>query len=210
MTTHMTPTPSPLRGRRFPAEPLTLADIEALRGACSRRAPTGIRNRALLAVLFRSGIRISEALALYPKDLDPAGGTLRVLHGKGDKARTAPLPSDAAEAVERWLDTRQRLGLNGRHPLFSTLKGEPLWSSYIRNLLKRLARKAGVEKRVHPHGFRHGWAVGQIENGTSLPAIQTLLGHTSLATTATYLSHIAPAQAVAEATTKTAHLAVQP
>src|SRR5262245_66637494 len=76
--------------RRFPAEPLTLADVETLRAACSRRAPTGIRNRALLAVLFRSGLRISEALALYPKDLDPVGGSLRVLHGKGDKARTAP------------------------------------------------------------------------------------------------------------------------
>jgi site-specific recombinase XerD len=196
--------------RRYPAEPLTLTDVEALRGQCSRRAPTGIRNRALLALLFRSGLRISEALALFPKDLDPAGGTLRVLHGKGDKARTAPLPSDAAEAVERWLDTRQRLGLNGRHPLFSTLKGEPLWSSYIRNLLKRLARKAGVEKRVHPHGFRHGFAMSQIQSGVSLPAIKQLLGHASLVTTATYLAHIAPAQAVAEATAKTAHLAVQP
>src|SRR5262249_58654222 len=88
--------------RRFPAEPLALADVEALRAVCSRRAPTGIRNRALLAVLFRSGLRISEALALYPKDLDPAARSLRVLHGKGDKALTAPLPSDAAEAVDRW------------------------------------------------------------------------------------------------------------
>src|SRR5262249_7599059 len=66
------------------------------RGAPSRygRAPSGIRNRALLAVLFRSGLRVSEALALFPKDLDPSGGTLRVLHGKGNKARTAPLPTD--------------------------------------------------------------------------------------------------------------------
>jgi len=79
----------------------------SLRAACSRRAPTGIRNRALLAVLFRSGLRIFEALALFPKDLDLAGGSLRVLHGKGDKARTAPLPSDAAEAVDRWLDCRK-------------------------------------------------------------------------------------------------------
>ena len=167
--------------RRFPAEPLTLTDVEALRAACSRRAPTGIRNRALLAVLFRSGLRISEALALFPKDLDPAGRSLRVLHGKGNKARTAPLPADAADAIDRWLERR-----------------------------KRLAAKAGVEKRVHPHGFRHGWALGQVESGTSLPVIQLLLGHSSLATTATYVSHIAPAKAVAEATAKTAHLAVQP
>jgi site-specific recombinase XerD len=196
--------------RRFPAEPLGLADVEALRAACSRRAPTGIRNRALLAVLFRSGLRISEALALFPKDLDPAGRSLRVLHGKGNKARTAPLPPDAAEAVDRWLDCRKRLGLTGRHPLFCTLQGEPLWDSYVRALCKRLAAKAGVEKRCHPHGLRHGWALAQVQSGTSLNAIQQLLGHRSLHTTSVYLQHLAPAAAVAEATTKTAHLAVQP
>jgi integrase/recombinase XerD len=112
--------------RRFPAEPLGLADVEALRAACSRRAPTGIRNWALLAVLFRSGLRVSEALALFPKDIDAASSSLRVLHGKGDKARTAPLPTDAADAVDRWLECRKRLGLTGRHPLFCTLRGEPL------------------------------------------------------------------------------------
>jgi len=196
--------------RRLPAEPLVLADVEALRGACSRRAPTGIRNRALLAVLFRSGLRISEALALFPKDIDPGGGMLRVLHGKGNKARTAPLPTDAAEAVDRWLECRKRLRLTGRHRLFCTLRGQPLWDSYARALCKRLATKAGVEKRVHPHGFRHGWALAQVQSGTSLNAIQQLLGHRSLHTTSVYLQHIAPAAAVAEATAKTAHLAVKP
>jgi site-specific recombinase XerD len=112
--------------------------------------------------------------------------------------------------VDRWLDSRKRLRLTGRHPLFCTLKGEPLWDSYVRTLCKRLAAKAGIEKRVHPHGFRHGWALSQVESGTSLPVIQQLLGHSSLATTAIYVSHIAPAKAVAEATAKTAHLAVQP
>jgi site-specific recombinase XerD len=209
-TRTLTKPPRRKPARRFPAEPLVLADVEALRAACSRRAPTGIRNRALLAVLFRSGLRISETLALYSKDLDAAGGSLRVLHGKGDKARTAPLPSDAAEAVDRWMDCRKRLRLTGRHPLFCTLQGEPLWDSYVRTLCKRLAVKAGVEKRVHPHGFRHGWALGQVQAGTSLNTIQQLLGHRSLHTTSVYLQHIAPAAAVAEATAKTAHLAMQP
>jgi site-specific recombinase XerD len=77
-------------------------------------------------------------------------------------------------------------------------------------LCKRLAAKAGVEKRVHPHGLRHGWALGQVQAGVSLNAIQALLGHRSLHTTSIYLSHIAPAAAVAEATAKTQHLAVQP
>jgi integrase/recombinase XerD len=80
----------------------------------------------------------------------------------------------------------------------------------VGTLCKRLAAKAGVKKRVHPHGFRHGWALSQVESGTSLPVIQQLLGHSSLATTATYVARIAPAKAVAEATAKTAHLAVEP
>ena len=84
------------------------------------------------------------------------------------------------------------------------------WESYVRALCKRLAAKAGVEKRVHPHGFRHGWALGQVQAGVSVNAIQALLGHRSLHTTSVYLQHIAPAKAVAEATAKTAHLAVQP
>lgn len=77
------------KGRRSPAELLTTDEIRALIRACSARAPTGIRNRALIAVLYRGGLRISEALALYPKDLDQGAGTVTVLHGKGDQRRTA-------------------------------------------------------------------------------------------------------------------------
>jgi site-specific recombinase XerD len=108
----------------------------------------------------------------------------------------------------RWPQARRRL--TGRHPLFCTPKGEPLWDSYLRALCKRLAATAGIEKRAHPHGLRHGWALGQVQAGTSLNAIQQLLGHRSLHTTSPYLQHIAPAAAVAEATAKTAHLAVKP
>ena len=80
----------------------------------------------------------------------------------------------------------------------------------MRALCKPLATKAGIKKRVHPHGLRYGWALAQVQGGTSLNAIQQLLGHRSLHTTRVYLRHIAPATAVAEATAKTAHLTVQP
>src|SRR5262249_4906815 len=130
----------------------------------------------MLALLFRSGLRVAEMLALFPKDLNPVSGSLRVLHGKGNKARTAPLPSDAAEAVDRWLDCRKRLRLTGRHPLFCTLKGEALWDSYVRTLCKRLAAKAGVEKRVHPHGFRHGWAFARSRAARRCPSSSTFSG----------------------------------
>ena len=88
------------KGRRFPAELLSSEEIRALIRACSSRAPTGVRNRALIAVLYRGGLRISEALALLPKDVDSAQGTLTVLHGKGDGRRSAwtrrPSPCSSA------------------------------------------------------------------------------------------------------------------
>ena len=102
------------------------------------------------------------------------------------------------------------LRLTARHPLFCTLKGQPLWDSYVRTPASGSRQKAGIEKRVHPHGLRHGWALAQVQSGTSPNAIQQLLGHRSLHTTSVYLQHIAPAAAVAEATSKTRHLAVQP
>jgi site-specific recombinase XerD len=169
----------------------------ALLRACSARAPTGIRNRALIAVLYRGGLRISEALALLPKDVDPSQGTLTVLHGKGDRRRTVGMDPAAFALLERWLDRRNTLGLSGRRPIFCTLAGEPLDSSYVRRLLPRLAAKAGVDKRVHPHGLRHAHAAELAAEGVPVNVVQQQLGHGSLATTDRYLRHIAPAERVA-------------
>lgn len=164
--------------------------------ACSNRAPTGIRNRALLVVLYRGGLRVSEALALKPKDVDAAAGTITVLHGKGDRRRTVGLDPGAFAVVARWLERRGALGITGRQPLFCTLEGKRLQSSYVRTLLPRLAAKAGVDKRVHPHGLRHTHAAELAREGTPANLIQAQLGHASLATTDRYLRHIAPQQLV--------------
>ena len=101
--------PSPNKGRRFPAEPLTKREVDALIASCSNRAKTGVRNRALIAVLYRSGIRIGEALALKPADVDLDNGTVRVLHGKGDRSRTVGIDAGACALVERWLEARRQL-----------------------------------------------------------------------------------------------------
>ena len=165
-------------------------------GVCSKRAPTGIRNRALIAVLYRGQLRIGEALALKPKDLDRKAGTVRVLHGKGDKARTVGLDGGAWALFELWLQCRQKLGLSGRHTLFCTLDGQPLLPSYCRALFARLGRKAGIEKRVHPHGLRHTGAAEMRAEGMDVGIISKQLGHSSIATTARYLDHISPAAVV--------------
>ena len=184
------------KGRRFPAELLSSEEIRALIRACSSRAPTGVRNRALIAVLYRGGLRISEALALLPKDVDSAQGTLTVLHGKGDRRRTVVMDPAAFALLERWMDRRRALGLSGRRPVFCTLAGEPLDSSYVRRLLPRLARRSGIDKRVHAHGLRHAHAAELAAEGLPVNVVQQQLGHGSLATTDRYLRHIAPRERV--------------
>jgi len=114
------------------------------------RSRPGIRNRALIAVLYRGGLRISEALALRPKDVDQAAGTVTVLHGKGDQRRTVGMDPAAFALLERWLDKRRALGLSARRPIFCTLGGEPIDSSYVGRLLPRLAVRAGIESACTP------------------------------------------------------------
>jgi site-specific recombinase XerD len=187
----------PRMSAKRPIEPLTPDEARALIRGCSRRAPTGIRNAALFAVMYRGGLRLGEALALHPKDVDAAAGTIRVLHGKGDRARVVGVDDGAMAVVERWLDRRQGLGLNRRQPLFCTLRGEPLDDAYTRRALRRAADRAGIEKRVHPHGLRHTHAAELMAEGVPANVIQQQLGHSSLATTSTYLAHIAPQERIA-------------
>jgi site-specific recombinase XerD len=184
------------KGQRYPAEILTPVEVKPLIRACSGRAPTGIRNRGLIVVLYRGGLRISEALALKLKDLDQDAGTIRVLHGKGDRARTVGLDPTAFAVIERWLDRRSSLGINSRALLFCTLDGKPLATAYVRALLPRLAKRAGIEKRVHAHGLRHTHAAELAREGVPVNVIQAQLGHTSLAVTDRYIRHIAPEQLI--------------
>ena len=190
-----------------PIEVLTPEEARTLIRAPSSRAPTGIRNRALLTVMYRGGLRIAEALGLEPRDIDPDAGTIRVRVGKGAKARTVALDDGAMAVLVRWLDTRRALGINGRgrHPVFATItdgagglrKGSPLHGQYVREMVKRMAARAGIDKRVTPHTLRHTHAAELMAEGVPVNVIQQQLGHSNLATTSLYLDHIAPAERVA-------------
>ena len=94
-------------------ELLTPDEVRQLLAACSRTAPTGIRDKALLTVMYRAGLRVSEALDLRPQDINPDRGTIAVLHGKGDRSRTVAIDDGGLAVVQRWLDTRKNLGVNG-------------------------------------------------------------------------------------------------
>lgn len=181
------------RHRQKPIELLTESELAALLNAPSRRAPTGIRNRAIIAVLAYAGLRVSEVLALLPRDLELGRGEINIRKGKGGRQRTAALLPPGLPLLERWLDKRKALGVNGHHPVFCTLAGGEISARYVQLMLRRYADRAAIEKRVHPHGLRHWHAAQLLLRGGWLPDIQQQLGHTDLSITSHYLDSIAPA-----------------
>lgn len=190
--------PSPQFGRTYPADHLRRDEIMAMLAAFDAGDPVDLRNRTLMVVLWRSGLRISEALALTPNNVDLVDLSIRVLHGKGDKARTANLDPGAARAIREWLPVRATYvpGIGDGGPLFCTSSGKRVIPSYVRAMLPRMGERAGVTRRVHAHGFRHSYAVELMREGVPVAHIQRLLGHSNLATTTTYLASIAPEEAL--------------
>jgi len=187
---------SPNKGRKFPAEPLTREEVERLLACCSNRCPTGKRNRSLIAVLWRGGLRISEALGLGLRDLDAAEQTIRVRHGKGNRSRLVAMDAGAWSLLETWLERRKKLDPPAGAPVFCTLKGTPMLASYCRELFTRIGAKAKIEKRVHAHQLRHTFAFELAGENVPLHAIQRALGHSNVATTSRYVDHLNPAQVV--------------
>jgi integrase len=189
------------RGDR-PPEPLAREEVRALLLACSPETLTGMRNRALLVVLWRAGLRCAEALALRPCDVDFGAGTIRVRFGKGRKARTVGVDDEALAVVRAWLGAREAAGVASDF-LFCDLKrgyvGHPMRPRYVRAEVARIARRAGVGHRVHPHGLRHTHAVELRREGWDIPLISRQLGHASIATTAIYVDHLYPSEVVGRA-----------
>lgn len=187
-------------GKTYPPEPLTPGELMRLLAACPRKGPRGPRNRALIVMLWRAGLRIAEATALLPRDVDLVHGVVTVRRGKGAKRRVVGLDPQAAAVVERWVEARTELGVNGTSPLFCTVVaprlGGPMRPNNFNGQLAKIARRAGIDKRVHPHGLRHTHAFELIMEGTPLNLIKAQLGHSRLATTERYTNHLAPAQLI--------------
>ena len=111
----------------------------------------------MIATMYRGGLRLSEALTLKAKDVDVFEDPMTVLHAKGAKRRVVAIDAAAMALVERWLIERRALDISRRSTLFCTLNGKPVKPSYVRTVLPRLAKRAGIDKRVHPHGLRPQW-----------------------------------------------------
>jgi site-specific recombinase XerD len=178
-------------GKSYPAEPLSNGEALELLRVIPQTQKTGVRNRALLTLLWRTGLRISEALDLLPHHVDYGTKRVTVLHGKGDKRRTVGIDDGALMALQPWLIERAMLGISPRSPLFCTTqlpgRGRRIHPNYVRAVLHEYGRRAEIPKRVHPHGFRHTLACDLIREGFSIVNVQTQLGHSNVATTAGYL-----------------------
>jgi len=145
------------------------------------RTEAGLRDRAILELLYATGLRVAECCGLDLDDVDRQQGSVRVM-GKGGKERVVPTGDVALQALEAWLTVRgQRRG-----PLFTNPRGGRLSTRGVHRIVRIRARAAGIERRVTPHTFRHSFATHMLGEGADLRLIQELLGHSRLSTTQRY------------------------
>ena len=181
----------PPRPQRFPRT-LSEAQVEALLAAPDTETPLGLRDRAMLEVLYATGLRVSElvGLKLFEASLDM--GVVRVF-GKGSKERLVPLGQVALEWLERYLRQARPGLLEGRgcEAVFVTKRAAGLSRQMFWNLVKRYAARAGIDPaRISPHTLRHAFATHLINHGADLRVVQLLLGHADISTTQVY-THVA-------------------
>ncbi len=208
--------------RRLP-KVLTDEELRDLLRTVNVKTKTGLRNKAILKVMAYGGLRVSEIANLRTQDVRRDAGrvALEVREGKGGRDRTVPLPDHAGETLEAWLAKRRDLGIgNGHvfctvsegvdvHPIASSegltgettvtelTPGKPVSARYLQNLLPRLAKKAGIEKRVTPHVLRHTAATRMLKTIGNVRLVQEFLGHSDVSTTQIYTEVLA--QDVADA-----------
>ncbi|NVJ10593.1 site-specific tyrosine recombinase XerD [Myxococcus sp. AM001] len=177
---------TPRSPRKLPSF-LTLEEVEQLLAAPDERTSTGLRDKAMLEVLYATGLRVSELCGLGINDVQLTAGYL-VAKGKGAKERLVPLGSVAIEKVQAYLaESRPAvLGRRKSQALFVTPRGAGFTRQGFWKLLKRYALKAGIAKPLSPHKLRHSFATHLVERGADLRAVQQMLGHADLATTQIY------------------------
>ena len=186
----------PKTGLHLP-DVLSQADVEALIKAPDKNKPEGMRDAAMLELLYGSGLRVSELIGLGMSGINQEAGFVRVM-GKGSKERVVPVGRMALSAIAAYLAyARPRLlGKRSSTYLFVTRRGSAMTRQSFWNLIGRYARIAGIKKRVTPHSLRHSFATHLLEGGADLRAVQMMLGHADISTTQIY-THVAQKQLLA-------------
>jgi len=181
---------SPRPARGLP-KTLTEAHVEQLLYAPATQSNLGLRDRAMLEVLYASGLRVSELVALTLSQVSHDMGVVRVM-GKGAKERIVPLGEEALDWLGRYLrDSRGKiLGARNSEALFVTGRGQGMTRQAFWHLIRRYARKAGIATPISPHVLRHAFATHLLNHGADLRVVQLLLGHSDISTTQIY-THVA-------------------
>lgn len=181
---------APRLGRPLPKS-LTEVEVEALLAAPDASATLGLRDRAMLELLYATGLRVSELVDLALARVNPRQGVVRVL-GKGGKERLVPMGEEALASLEVWLRDGRPALLQGRQAeaVFVTARGEAMTRQAFWHLIRRYARQAGIVRPLSPHTLRHAFATHLLDHGADLRALQMLLGHSDLSTTQIY-THVA-------------------
>ncbi|MBM4004530.1 MAG: tyrosine recombinase XerC [Planctomycetes bacterium] len=171
---------------------LSTEELKKLLAAPSSRTYLGLRDRAILEIMYSSGLRVSETVGLNDADLDLDAGVLRV-RGKGKRERLAPVGSFARQALERWLQKRKtKETAAGNRPVFVNRFGTRLTTRSVARMLEKLLAKTGLDLRTSPHTLRHSFATHLLDRGADIRSVQELLGHKSLLTTQIY-THVTTA-----------------
>ena len=168
-------------------EVLSIEEIDAMIGQIDMSKPEGHRNRAIIEMLYGSGLRVSELTELRLSNIYREEGYMRIL-GKGNKQRLVPISPVADEQFGYWLQDRSKLDIKpeANDIAFLNHYGRQLTRAMIFTIVKRLAEAAGIRKTISPHTLRHSFATHLLQNGADLRIIQQLLGHESIVTTEIY------------------------
>jgi integrase/recombinase XerD len=177
---------APRPGRKLPSL-LSRDEVDALLAQPDPRRAAGRRDRAMLELLYATGLRVSELVGLELNDVNLETRVL-IARGKGSKERLVPVGAPAAEAVRAYLATARETLLKGRRSkhLFVTPRGKALTRQGFAKILGRCARAAGIRRRISPHKLRHSFATHLLEGGADLRAVQAMLGHADVSTTQIY------------------------
>ena len=182
----------PALGRPLPGS-LSESQIVALLKAPDTETPIGLRDRAMLELLYATGLRISELVSLGLASVNLRQGVVRVV-GKGGKERLVPVGAEALAWIERFVrDGRQPLSGAGTEALFPSRRGRAMTRQTFWYAVKRYALKAGIDRSISPHTLRHAFATHLLNHGADLRAVQMMLGHADLSTTQIY-THVAQAR----------------
>jgi len=178
---------SPRLGLHLP-EVLTVGEIDSMIASIDYSKEECQRDRAMMEVLYGCGLRVSELVNLEISKLYPKEGFL-VVTGKGDKERMVPMSDTSIEEIEAWMTDRARLKVKpgDENILFLNRRGGRLTRQRAFQIVKELAKAAGIRKNISPHTLRHSFATHLLEGGANLRAIQQMLGHESIATTQIYI-----------------------